>query len=106
MNMKKFLTVLVLGLVVFAVSCSDESSFKKAVGGNTYNVDGMSITFSSDGSTGTTSVDGILAYTLSFVSAESSTKATYTFSYNDPDAGYVTSTVIFTISGSTLTVSW
>ncbi len=109
MNMKKFLTVFILGLVVFAVSCSDESSFKKAVGGNTYNVDGVTVTFSADGSTASGSISGdgtTVTYSFTFVSAESSTKATYSYTARDSSSGETySSTVVFTVSGSTLTAS-
>ncbi len=75
MNMKKFFAVLVLGLAVFAISCSNEDMFKMTVGGNTYtDSDGYKWTFSADGSS--VSSSGVSA---SFVSASSATSATYSY---------------------------
>ncbi len=82
--MKKFLTILMLGLVVFAVSCSAEDSFKNQVKGKTITLmyygqpTGVSVIFSADGSSFT--LGGY--YTFNFVSATDSNNATYT-AYSD-----------------------
>ncbi len=108
--LKKFLTILSLSLLVFVVSCSDESSFKKAVGGNTYTVEGRNITFSADGSTASSSYtdeDGDTEnVSFTFVSAESSTKATYSYTATMTGEAPESGTVVFTVNGSSLTIVW
>ncbi len=97
MNMKKFLAVLIFGLAMFAVSCSDESQFKNTAGGNTY-VDsyGYIYTFSADAATLTVTVAGEGSVVFTFVSASSATSAMYSSTTN----GVIT----ITISGSTIIV--
>ncbi len=125
MNMKKFLAVLIFGLAVFAVSCSDDSSttdpttdtsannstgstgsssaetqFLSSVANKkTYfaNVY-MNMSFSSDGRT-LTDANQSYGGTYTFSSAESATKATYTGS--GTASGFTVTFTLGTLNSST-----
>ncbi len=91
MNMKKFLTILILGLAIFAVSCSDnensndptsEELFLEKIKGKSgdlyYGTDIIgAIKFDSTGKIGTITTIDDQIFIINYVSASSSTAAVY-----------------------------
>ncbi len=100
--MKKLSLIFVLGLVIFAISCSQstENAFLAKVAGKTATITGetSSLVFSADGKNFTW-----YSTTYSFMSADSESSATYT-GY-DSNYGYGTLTTTISVNGSTLMIS-